>query len=523
MAGLSMSACTSTHQKGKPAISQAEANRAALAHALAEADRASANGLKTEADQMAYNLAVEKAVEKWLSLTDEKSRATNLDLQGVDNSYRLKASWPKELSFDKLILASTIKSRELKKRYKRDGVGAPFVAHWEYTDERKVTEPFMTKGGYFSSVTATLEVQSAGSGKRSASLVLHDPRPTTTVRLGGASHPLAADLSAMGEYMLAMKAGTMSAIGALMHSSKNLDKLGIIALDRPSKDRIPVILVHGLASRPRTWQNVFNELSADPELAKHYQLYFFRYPSGVPVVFSATKFREHLKTLHDQLEKQGSDKLAHHMVLIGHSMGGLVSKMQVQKSGDRLWVNIFGDKPEKLGLSKDDMASLSEYLEFNPNPYVDRIIFVSTPHRGSPLGQGGIGAFGRSLISLPTNILGNAFNILKGEARQNPRIRDFLAKGIPSSIENLSPTSRFVQTSMSLPLNKDVHFHSIVGNKDMLPLTDPKCSDGVVPYTSAHLDFVESELVVHSNHSSHEHQEAIEEMRRILLLHFKKL
>ena len=43
--------------------------------------------------------------------------------------------------------------------------------------------------------------------------------------------------------------------------------------------------------------------------------------------------------------------------------------------------------------------------------------------------------------------------------------------------------------------------------------------DGVVKYESAHIDGVESEVVVRWEHSVQAHPNAIEEVRRILLLH----
>lgn len=206
----------------------------------------------------------------------------------------------------------------------------------------------------------------------------------------------------------------ISAMAALKHSEKYLDKMGILALEPPSRNRIPVIFVHGLMSRPLTWHNAFNELGADPAIRKNYQIYFFRYPSGVPVVYSSAKFRQQLSILHHELDRIGNHEAAHHMVLIGHSMGGLVSKMQLTSSGDRLWVNVFGAKPSELGLAPEEQESFRQLLEFNPNPNVERVIFVSTPHRGSTLAEGFVGAVGRRMISLPGRMLGNTFDLLKG-------------------------------------------------------------------------------------------------------------
>ena len=50
----------------------------------------------------------------------------------------------------------------------------------------------------------------------------------------------------------------------------------------------------------------------------------------------------------------------------------------------------------------------------------------------------------------------------------------------------------------------------------------PAGGDGVVPYTSAHIEGALSELVITSDHSAQEKHEAIVEMRRILTLHFNE-
>ncbi len=516
---LGLSACSHSPlaRTGIKGTHQPEASQAALEQALMTADRASAAGLKTSEDHQAYSAATEKAVALWLALSDEKTRSKSIAAGGI---YRMQATWPAKLLFDELIPARTIKHRTLKRHITREGVGVPFVAHWKPTAERQAVEPFMREPGYMVPVTATLEFRSAGQGVRIAALVLHDPRVAETVRLAGKSRPLAADLSAISEYIMSNKQLQMSKLSALLHAGGSMDKLGIIALERPSPDRIPAIFVHGLMSRPATWRNLLNELGADTELQKKYQVYFFRYPSGVPIIFSAAKLRGQLAVLHSELEKRGSHIHGHQMLLVGHSMGGLVSKSQVQGSGDQLWVKVFGATPDKLGLSKDEIDAMNRFLNFEPNPYVSRVIFMATPHRGSEIASGTLGKIGRKLISLPKNALGGAFLALKSHT-QSPAIRKLVAKGVPSSVENLSPESPYVKIAMTLPLRPGLHIHSIIGNKDGLPLTDPRCTDGFVPYHSSHLNGVESELIVRSDHHVHDTPEALAEIKRIVRLHPK--
>lgn len=491
-----------------------------LEQTLSDLDRVSTAGLQTKEDRLAYATATERVVALWLSLSDEKSRSEPLE---AGDLYRLESSWPKNLKFDELIPANSIKGKHLERRIIREGVGVPFVAHWDYLPDRKVAEPFISDGGYVSSVTATIDFRRVRNGPSIASLKLHDSRVMERVRLNGRELPLAADLTAFGEYIMSKKKVQMAGLKALLRSSRFMDKLGLLALEHPDEDRIPLVLVHGLMSRPATWENVINELRADAVIQKHFQVYLFRYPSGVPIIYSSARLREELAKLHAILEKRDTHSLSHHTVLIGHSMGGLVSKAQVQESGDRLWVNLLGDTPQNLGLSKAERDALSSYMEFDPNPSVSRVIFAATPHRGSKVADTRLAHFGRRLVSLPGRTFGATFDILEGIASRDPKLGQVLANGMPTSVDNLSPGSPYVKIATSLPFRKDVHLHSIIGNKEGKPLTDPECSDGIVPYSSSHLNNVESEFIVRSDHGVHEKPEAIEEMRRILQMHLKAL
>jgi hypothetical protein len=91
---------------------------------------------------------------------------------------------------------------------------------------------------------------------------------------------------------------------------------------------------------------------------------------------------------------------------------------------------------------------------------------------------------------------------------------------IPRSTDNMSPDSLFIQTFSSIPIGPGVISHSIVAVANP---EDPKeeWNDGVVPYKSAHIDGVASELVVHSGHSAQESPLGIEEVRRILVENLK--
>jgi hypothetical protein len=89
-----------------------------------------------------------------------------------------------------------------------------------------------------------------------------------------------------------------------------------------------------------------------------------------------------------------------------------------------------------------------------------------------------------------------------------------------TSLDNMSSSSPFIHALASIPVAPENHAHSIVPVKGDGPAE--KGDDGVVKYSSAHNDGVESELVIRSGHSVHSNSEAIEEVRRILLLHMAR-
>lgn len=88
---------------------------------------------------------------------------------------------------------------------------------------------------------------------------------------------------------------------------------------------------------------------------------------------------------------------------------------------------------------------------------------------------------------------------------------------MPTSIDQMNPRNRFLQTLASIPIVPGVAANSIIAVQGDGPVEDG--SDGVVAYRSAHIDGVESEAVVRSRHSLRDNPETVEEVRRVLLLH----
>ena len=86
---------------------------------------------------------------------------------------------------------------------------------------------------------------------------------------------------------------------------------------------------------------------------------------------------------------------------------------------------------------------------------------------------------------------------------------------MPTSLDNMRPGSPFLQKLSQLPIDPHVTAHSIVAVTCDGPLDEG--GDGVVKYESAHIDGVESELIVRSSHSAQANPETINEVKRILI------
>ncbi len=380
------------------------------------------------------------------------------------------------------------------------GAGAPMSPKW-YQPTDTGMDRFVPKRGYIEPLTAVLAFH--GSAKtgvpRLVTLTAYDPTAVSRVRLGRAEYPLAADFTApivdrtldINEFWLAM--------GGLFHPDASDASLSM--LQPYDANRIPLLLVHGLNSHPRMWRNVVNDLNADPELRGRYQFWVFKYPSGWPISYSSLRLREELAALDGVIGPQRD------MVFVGHSMGGLLTRMQVSSPGRALWDAQFGESADKYyaSLPADNMAKRG--FMFSANKEIGRVVFICVPHRGSSLADLSFAGWFSKLVRLPTTIV-SAVSDIPGSA---------LNKRPMTSIAGLSPSNPLYGALEKTPI--EVPYHSIIGDRGKG--NTPKSSDGVVPYSSSHLAGAQSELIVPGPHGSYDKPQTIKELERILELHLK--
>jgi len=214
----------------------------------------------------------------------------------------------------------------------------------------------------------------------------------------------------------------------------------------------------------------------------------------------------------NEIDPTGEDEALRRMVIIGHSQGGLLTKLTAIKSGNRFWEIVTTVPFEGVEMQPERRELLREAEFFDPVPTVRRVVFIATPHRGSYQATGWILNLVRRLVRLPGTLVSQFQDLLKGEAFAQMGMSQ-----LPTSVDNMSPGHPFLRALNDLAIDPAITAHSIIAVLGEGPITDK--TDGVVAYESAHIDGVESEKVVRSGHSTQGHPETIEEVRRILREH----
>jgi pimeloyl-ACP methyl ester carboxylesterase len=272
------------------------------------------------------------------------------------------------------------------------------------------------------------------------------------------------------------------------------------------------VFIHGLLSDPATWLDAVNELRAHPDLYRQYQFWYFRYPTGGAVLESAAALREQLHLAQQTFNPWRQDEAMARMVLMGHSMGGLIARLQVTHSYDILWRHAARQPLEAVRTTPAMRARLARDFFFDPSPLVDRVVFIGTPHRGANAARRLAGRLASSLAR-PFGVDQLQYRQLMAQNRDI--FHEHLWKGPPTSIDLLEPDSPLLQALTHMPPRRGVRFHSIIGTGGLALIGEP--GDGVVPVSSARYPGASSELFVSARHTQLHHAAATTaELKRIL-------
>jgi triacylglycerol esterase/lipase EstA (alpha/beta hydrolase family) len=394
-----------------------------------------------------------------------------------------------------------IKAKLIKreKENNQEGVGGTLVGVRTVTPR----ENFAPFKGITAPVTATLDFKGSD-----ATLAMRRPAKQPTAMVEGKVRPLAADFSAPISYY--QPPANLLLVGLMggFRSIHYIDKTGLYFLQPYDPDRIPLVFVHGLFSTPFTWVQTINGLQADSEIRKHYQFWVFGYPTGNPILYSALRLREELANVDKRYPNHQP------YVLVGHSMGGMLTHDQVITVTRAMWEKQMGKMAKNVFSQNSSDSLVVRAITFRANPRIKRVVFICTPHRGSNMASGGPGKFAISLITLPVTLAAT----MKDSLTSADLVQlTGSSKRLPNSVWGLKPSNPALPVINSAPIS--VPYHSIIGDRGKGD--SPNSADGVVAYWSSHLDGAKSELIVPGPHGSCALPQTIAELDRILELHLK--
>jgi len=410
--------------------------------------------------------------------------------------------------FARVEVASETPLKGVRQRRIRSGIGVPVVLIQD--DLPKIRQRFHSPNGEFLPGTVVIDF----SGKDPL-VQIHDPLRSSAARVGDRVVPLAGDPAAALQYSLTSETKALNGNPHTINSASGEGESRLFFVGRYDPGKTPVLFVHGLRSGPSIWKNAVNDLMSDPDLRSKYQPLCFAYPSNLPIPSSAARLRQLLVRARNTLDAPHRNPGFDRMIIVGHSMGGLLSRMQVTDSGDDYWNAFFTVPPERLAKEIDPktLSMVRRSLFFKRQPNIAGIIFICVPHQGSVLASNKLI---QGMVNLASFIPKTARDRLKAlkeipEAYVHPTLQSFNDWGV-NGIETLSPEHPFFKALLSHPV--PVPHHSIVGTRDRQNYR--VSHDGVVPYWSSHLDTAKSETIVDFAHGCVEQQATVDAIEKIL-------
>jgi pimeloyl-ACP methyl ester carboxylesterase len=417
-------------------------------------------------------------------------------------------------TFDEILLADQFRMRGMSVRNRNPGVGTPLLCvrplHPEFGVRQCTPATVVLRG--------PVSLAELGSGKLAGSLEVYSIFDDATISIGGAKVPLEFDLTTFRAYTLSQS--RIWRVGNLQFLAPAKRIRSQLIPNQPFEpDKIPVVFVHGTFSSPVTWAEMVNTLTADPFLRQRYQIWSFNYGSGNPLLYSVADLRSVLTAEIQRLDPEGTNAVLRQMVIIGHSQGGLLAKGTAMNTGNLIWQQFSTNRFEDLNINEMQRAALRRLLFPEPLPFVKRIVFIATPHRGSYLARGFARRLAQRLVSLPGSMVSRGTDLLRLTSGSDAG-RFFHGK-MPTSLDGMSPKNPGLLAMAEIPIVPSVKAHSII---PVLCDGDYRQGrDSVVAYQSAHVDYVKSEFIVRSKHSCLNQPATIEEVRRILHEHLDDL
>lgn len=460
-----------------------------------------------------YNAAVAKLFDQLRCGNGDwqtRAQALGTRIQAPDKSHLDPAK------LDSLFPASLIRPQTISDRKITGGIGVPLVGWKKTAPVGQRREPYTLPTGLPYLITTSLDFSRPGP----PAWQMHKRWLVEETAVDSTTHTLAADWSAPNEFFWAMSELDNLTIENVLLPDRFSEETGFYFLQPYDPDKIPVILVHGLVSSPDAFRHTINSLVPEPWFRKNYQIWLYNYPTGNPWSYSAGRFRQLTRELCAYARTKGHSRKLEQMVIIGHSMGGLITHASVTDPGTAFYDEFFNKPIETLPLSEPSREFIRETFLYKPLQEPKRVIFLATPHRGSPMAEFRFALWISRLIRLPKTLtielLDDTLTTVGGLTKTGAGENSF-----GTSIGTLSPANRSTVTLGKLPLPKGIVFHSIIGDRGRGGT--PNSSDGVVPYWSSHIEPVATETIVPASHSVQNHPATNAEIKWILLHHLEQV
>ena len=432
---------------------------------------------------------------------------------------------------DRFISTTALEVDGLRNRYHNSGIGVPLAASLAKTPaSEKVLGSNRLPSRTKVPVTALLRFDNAraglSKGKLQGRIEVYATDQASTVTIDGQKQPIESDVTAAFAYQLNDSPIYAMEIAGFFKASvftsglipKDRAQDGVFTLQPYRPGKIPVVLVHGTASSPARWAELVNELNGDPKIRERFQIWLFIYDTGRPVGYSAGRLRKALTNTVHELDPEGKDPALQKMVVMGHSQGGLLTKLTAIDSGTKFW-DLISNKPfEHMQLGPEVREFVQQSVFYKPLPFVKRVVFISTPQHGAMLAASRlVTELASKLINLPLTVVNTTAQLAQiATSSGDEKVAAMLSRPM-TSIDNMNPNNPALQTLASIPVAPGIRAHSIIAVKGDGPKEEG--DDGVVAYKSAHIDEAVTEVVVHWSHSSQGTPEVIEEIKRILFEH----
>jgi len=422
--------------------------------------------------------------------------------------------------FTELLESSHYQLSNFDHRYDRAGFGVPFVGFQENRLAEPIDALYPPEGRSYAYTGIVDFTPEPGRGRYVVNLQLLDPA-SQYVAFGRCEYPLAGDFSAPYAYLLSRTSLRQLAWSGFFEFEKTLDHLGLFLMQPYDPDKIPIVMIHGLLSSPREWTQLTNTVFGN-DLAQRYQVWHYVYPTSAPFLYSARILRQKLEYTRLLLDPELDDFATNHMVIVAHSMGGLLTKALAVNSESRLWDASFLTPIDELKLSPTDREELRSIFFLEAESYIKRIVFLGTPHHGSGFAHSFVGGLGSTVSRRPVAMK----SLLIRVTTDNPycmtdEMKGILTRGGSTSVQGLAPEHPLIKALASIPLAPNTPFHTIIGSGS--GNSSGEISDGIVTYASAHVEGAESEFVLPVKHRKYDEPEVVATIVGILQLHLDRI